>query len=1167
MTASGVTVNGKTYDSTTSATFTGTYSLPGVYSGDTVTLDESGATATFASKDVVATGSTVSITGLALAGDQAGDYSLTDPTATTTATITPFGLTASGVTVNGKTYDSTTSATFTGTYSLPGVYSGDTVTLDESGATATFASKDVVATGSTVSITGLALAGDQAGDYSLTDPTATATATITPALLTVTGVTVNGKTYDATTSATFTGSYSLPGVYSGDTVSLNENGATATFASKDVVATGSTVSITGLALAGDQAGDYSLTDPTATATATITPALLTVTGVTVNGKTYDATTSATFTGSYSLPGVYSGDTVSLNENGATATFASKDVVATGSTVSITGLALAGDQAGDYSLTDPTATATATITPALLTVTGVTVNGKTYDATTSATFTGSYSLPGVYSGDTVSLNENGATATFASKDVVATGSTVSITGLALAGGQAGDYSLTDPSTTTTATITPFALTASGVTVNGKTYDSTTSATFTGTYSLPGVYSGDTVTLDESGATATFASKDVVATGSTVSITGLALAGGQAGDYSLTDPTGTTTATITPFALTAENLLVNERTYDQTTSAALTPGAYDFGSGVYSGDTVTLDESGATATFDTADAGQGKNVTITGLAIGGSSSNDYTLTDPSTTTYGIIDQLGLTVTEVTVNGKTYDSTTSATFTGSYSLPGVFSGDTVTLDETTATASFASKHVGTGISVSIAGLALTGAQSQDYSLVDPTPTTTANITPAPLTVFDIGVSSKTYDRTTTASLTGSYDTNFGGGLYSGDTVTLDESGATATFDSKDVKPNQTVTVTGLALGGSSVNDYSLTSTSATTTAAITPELLTATSVAVNGKTYDSTTSATFTGSYSFVGTVFSGDTVSLDESNATATFASKDVMATGSTVSITGLALAGDPAGDYSLVDPTTTSSATITPFALTASGVTVNGKTYDSTTSATFTGTYSLPGVFSGDTVTVDESGATATFASKDVATGITVSITGLALAGGQASDYSLTDPTGTTTATITPFALTVSNVAVNSKTYDTTSRATFTGSYTLPSIFSGDTVTLDESTATATFNNKHVGTAKTVTFSGLGLTGAQAFDYSLTDPSGTTTAAVTPQALTATSVTANNKVYDGTTSATLTGSYSFTGLYTGDAVSLSETGATATFDTIHVATGKTVSITGLALSGMSAWITA
>ena len=262
----------------------------------------------------------------------------------------------------------------------------------------------------------------------------------------------------------------------------------------------------------------------------------------------------------------------------------------------------------------------------------------------------------------------------------------------------------------------------------------------------------------------------------------------------------------------------------------------------------------------------------------------MTDPSTTTYGIIDQLGLTVTEVTVNGKTYDSTTSATFTGSYSLPGVFSGDTVTLDETTATASFASKHVGTGISVSIAGLALTGAQSQDYSLVDPTPTTTANIIPAPLTVFDIGVSSKTYDRTTTASLTGSYDTNFGGGLYSGDTVTLDESGATATFDSKDVKPNQTVTVTGLALGGSSVNDYSLTSTSATTTAAITPELLTATSVAVNGKTYDSTTSATFTGSYSFVGTVFSGDTVSLDECNATATFASKDVMATGSTVSIT-------------------------------------------------------------------------------------------------------------------------------------------------------------------------------------------------------------------------------------------------------------------------------------------
>ena len=109
----------------------------------------------------------------------------------------------------------------------------------------------------------------------------------------------------------------------------------------------------------------------------------------------------------------------------------------------------------------------------MTVSGVTVNSKTYDSTTRATFTGSYTLNGtVYTGDTVSLNEGTATATFSSKDV-ATGKTVSISGLALTVATAADYSLTNSSSTTTASISPFGLTASNVTANNKTYDGTMS----------------------------------------------------------------------------------------------------------------------------------------------------------------------------------------------------------------------------------------------------------------------------------------------------------------------------------------------------------------------------------------------------------------------------------------------------------------------------------------------------------------------------------------------------------------------------------------------------------------------------------------------------------------------------------------------------------------------
>jgi len=51
-------------------------------------------------------------------------------------------------------------------------------------------------------------------------------------------------------------------------------------------------------------------------------------------------------------------------------------------VTVSGLTLGGAQAADYALTQPKAAAS--ITPAKLTVTGLTANNKVYDATTAAT---------------------------------------------------------------------------------------------------------------------------------------------------------------------------------------------------------------------------------------------------------------------------------------------------------------------------------------------------------------------------------------------------------------------------------------------------------------------------------------------------------------------------------------------------------------------------------------------------------------------------------------------------------------------------------------------------------------------------------------------------------------------------------------------------------------
>jgi len=69
--------------------------------------------------------------------------------------------------------------------------------------------------------------------------------------------------------------------------------------------------------------------------------------------------------------------------------------------------------------------------------------------------------------------------------------------------------------------------------------------------------------------------------------------------------------------------------------------------------------------------------------------------------------------------------------------------------------------------------------------------------------------------------------------------------------------------------------------------------------------------------------------------------------------------------------------------------------------------------------------TGTFASKDVANGISVTVSGTSLTGAQSGNYTLTQQTGLT-ANITPKALTVSGLSASGKIYDATTAATLTG---------------------------------------------------------------------------------------------------------------------------------------------
>src|SRR6185369_4601720 len=228
-------------------------------------------------------------------------------------------------------------------------------------------------------------------------------------------------------------------------------------------------------------------------------------------------------------------------------------------------------------------------------------------------------------------------------------------------------------------------------------------------------------------------------------------------------------------------------------------------------------------------------------------------------------------------------------------------------------------------------------------------------------------------------------------------------------------------------------------------------------------------------------------------------------------------------------------------VTATGV---NKIYDGTTS----GTVSLAdNRLVGDSLATSYSSAS--FASKNVGTAKTVSVSGISITGVDAANYTA-NITASTTANITARSLNVTATGAN-KVYDGTTSATVTLS---DNRVAGDN--LATSYTSASFANKSVGTNKTVSVSGISVTGTDAANYTF-GSTASTTANISARSLSVTA-TGSNKVYDGTTSATDTLADN---RVAGDSLSTSYT--SSSFASKNVGTAKTVSVSGIALSGADA----
>ena len=534
------------------------------------------------------------------------------------------------------------------------------------------------------------LIGQSVGDFAIQKAAVTITS----------GITADNKVYDGDTGTTISSdNVVLSGLLEADAglVDLSTNGYVATF---DDAGPGDNIGVTvdGLSLTGDKAGDYTLIQPTLTAN--IAAKELTVSGAAVASKVYDGTTDAAISGA-TLVGVVGTEDVSLADT-TSGTFNDKNI-GEGKAVT-TAMTLVGADIGNYTLTQPALTGD--ITAKELTVTGAAVTPKEYDGNADAAITGA-TLDGVVGTEEVTLANAGA-GTFGDKNI-GLGKAVT-TAMTLAGADEGNYTLTQPALT--GDITAKELTVTGAAVTPKEYDGNADAAITGA-TLDGVVGTEEVTLANAGA-GTFGDKNI-GLGKAVT-TAMTLAGTDEGNYTLTQPT--LTGDITAKGLVVTGAAVTPKEYDGNAEAAITGATLD---GVVGTEDVTLANAG-TGTFNDKNMGLGKAV-ASAMTLAGADNGDYTLIQPALT--GDITAKELTVTGITASNKTYDGNTTATLdTAGAVLEGAVTGDDVTLDTSAAVGEFSDPEIGTDKTVQVSRLILNGQDAGNYTLIQPV--TTANITP---------------------------------------------------------------------------------------------------------------------------------------------------------------------------------------------------------------------------------------------------------------------------------------------------------------------------------------------------------------------------------------------------------------------------------------------------------
>jgi hypothetical protein len=238
--------------------------------------------------------------------------------------------------------------------------------------------------------------------------------------------------------------------------------------------------------ASPYSGDIVLTSASATtvnvatASSTVSPKALTITGAAATGRAYNGSTTVAVSGG-SLDGVEGLDIVELG--GTPSGTVTSPAVGTSKSVTVTGYSISGASSANYSVSQPTGL-TVNITAAALSITAPTIASKVFDGTTTAGAVTAGTLSGLVGSETLTVT--GSAAAYSSANVgTYNGVVVTYTlGNGTGGGLAGNYSLAAGSATgviTAASLAGGAITLTAVGDGSYTASGPAGSTFTIGYS--------------------------------------------------------------------------------------------------------------------------------------------------------------------------------------------------------------------------------------------------------------------------------------------------------------------------------------------------------------------------------------------------------------------------------------------------------------------------------------------------------------------------------------------------------------------------------------------------------------------------------------------------------------------------------------------------------------